>query len=79
MPIPSPRSNENKSDFVSRCVREIANEYKEDQRIAICISSWDNEKFAKYPWNKCVQDQMDRGYSTKTAERICGWIKKKYQ
>jgi hypothetical protein len=76
MPIPKPKSNENKTQFVSRCISQITGEYGKDKSIAICITTWDEEKFAKYPWNKCIQDQMDRGYSVKTAERICGWIKK---
>jgi hypothetical protein len=79
MPIPSPSSSENKSKFVTRCIREISKEYKQDQAVGICISKWDNEKFAEYPWNKCIQDQMDRGYSVKTSERICGWIKAQNQ
>lgn len=79
MPIPSPKSNENKSTFVSRCISEISGEYNKDTAVAICISTWDNEKFASYPWQKCITDQMDRGYSVKTAERICGYIKKKNQ
>lgn len=78
MPIPSPKSSENKSDFVRRCVSDIAGEYKEDQRLAICISAWDNEKFASYPWPKCISDQQKRGYSIPVAEKICGYIKKKY-
>jgi hypothetical protein len=76
MPIPKPKSNENKTQFVSRCISQITGEYGKDKSIAICITTWDEEKFAKYLWNKCIQDQMDRGYSVKTAERICGWIKK---
>jgi hypothetical protein len=79
MPIPSPSSSENKSKFVTRCIRQIVSEYKQDQAVAICISKWDNEKFAEYPWNKCISDQVDRGYSVKTAERICGWIKAQNQ
>lgn len=79
MPIPNPKSSETKSQFVSRCISQIKDEYKKDQAVAICISTWDNEKFAKYPWDKCITDQMDRGYGVKTAERICGWIKKKNQ
>jgi len=75
MPIPSPKSNETKSAFVSRCVSQISGEYRQDQALAICISTWDNEKFASYPWSKCMSDQQNRGYSVKTAERICGWIK----
>jgi hypothetical protein len=77
MPIPTPKSSETKSAFVKRCITQISGEYKPDQSVAICISAWDNEKFKSYPWNKCIQDQIDRGYGVKTAERICGWIKKK--
>ena len=79
MPIPNPKSNETKSQFVSRCIDEIYDEYGSTKSVAICITKWDNEKFAKYPWDKCITDQMDRGYGVKTAERICGWIKKKNQ
>lgn len=76
MPIPKPKSSETKTTFVKRCIDEIYDEYGSTKSVAICISTWDNEKFAKYPWNKCIQDQLDRGYGVKTAERICGWIKK---
>lgn len=79
MPIPKPKSSENKSTFVSRCISEISGEYPQDQSVAICISAWDNEKFASYPWSKCIDDQVNRGYSVKTAERICGWIRSKNQ
>jgi len=79
MPIPKPKSGENKSTFVSRCKSEISGEYPTDQSLAICISTWDNEKFASYPWSKCIEDQQNRGYSVKTAERICGWIRAKNQ
>lgn len=79
MPIPSPKSNENKSTFVSRCKSEIGGEYPADVALAICISTWDTEKFASYPWSKCIEDQQKRGFSVKTAERMCGWIRAKYQ
>lgn len=79
MPIPNPKSNENKSTFVSRCISEIKDEYKQDQRIAICISTWDNKKFKEYPWAKCMEDQQKRGYGVKTSEKICGWIKAQNQ
>jgi len=78
MPIPSPKSNENKDTYVSRCVREISGEYPQDTALAICLTKWADEKFADYPWSKCMNDQQNRGYSVKTAERICGWIKKTY-
>jgi hypothetical protein len=64
---------------IIKAIREISKEYRQDQSVAICISKWDNEKFAEYPWNKCISDQVDRGYSVKTAERICGWIKAQNQ
>jgi hypothetical protein len=79
MPIPTPKSSENKTAFVSRCKSQISGEYPNDQALAICISKWDNEKFASYPWAKCIEDQQARGYSIKTSERICGWIKKQNQ
>jgi len=79
MPIPKPKSSEKKSDFVSRCVAEIKGEYPNNQGVAICISQWDNEKFANYEWDDCMRDQMDRGYSVLTSQKICGWIKNRNQ
>lgn len=34
---------------------------------------------ATYPWDECVADQLDRGYSEESANNICGWIKANYQ
>lgn len=45
MPIPKPKSKEKKSEFVSRCVSQIADEYKDSkQAVAICYSSFDEAK-----------------------------------
>lgn len=33
------------------------------------------QEFAPYPWNECIQDQLDSGYSQEVAEKICGKIK----
>ena len=30
---------------------------------------------ADYPWDKCIQDQLDRGYSQESADKICGFIR----
>lgn len=79
MPIPNPKSSENKTDFITRCVSQISSEYPQDQSIAICISSWENTKFKEYSWGKCVGMQMERGYNVGTAEKICKYLKKKYQ
>lgn len=46
MPIPNPKSGEEKDKFISRCISEIANEYTEEgQPYAICIGKWE-EKFS---------------------------------
>lgn len=37
-----------------------------------CMKS---EEFAPYPWNECISDQLERGYSQEVAEKICGKIK----
>lgn len=48
MPLPKPRSKEKKSAFVSRCISEIAEEYKDNkQRVAICYSQFDEAKKSK--------------------------------
>jgi hypothetical protein len=41
-------------------------------KIESYISSQD---FADYPWNECIQDQIDRGYDEETAQKICGKIR----
>jgi len=79
MPIPTPKTTENKTDFITRCVSQISNEYPQDQSVAICISSWENEKFKSYNWGTCVENQLERGYNFRTAERICKYLKRKYQ
>ena len=46
MPIPVPRKGEAKSDFVSRCISVIYDEYKDTkgQPAAICYTQWKNHK-----------------------------------
>jgi len=46
MPIPKPRKNEKKKDFMGRCMGDdvMNTEYpKSDQRYAVCLTSWDNK------------------------------------
>ncbi|MDG6937778.1 MAG: hypothetical protein JRN42_04465, partial [Nitrososphaerota archaeon] len=31
----------------------------------------------KYPWDQCIQDQLDAGHDQESAEKICGSIKAK--
>ena len=40
MPIPSPRKDEAKSAFISRCMSALSNEYDNNQRAGICYSAW---------------------------------------
>ena len=51
MPIPKPKKDENKDDFVSRCMSAIGDEYDDkDQALAICFDAWrskDEEKILK--------------------------------
>lgn len=42
MPLPRPRNGESESEFISRCISSISNEYQKKQAIAICYSQWDN-------------------------------------
>jgi len=44
MPIPDPRPDELKDDFVSRCMGDPAmQEYEQEQRSGICYSQWKNK------------------------------------
>jgi len=42
MPIPKPKPNEKRRDFMARCMSEktMVNEYGTDQRLAICSTSY---------------------------------------
>lgn len=50
MPIPKPERNENKNEFISRCMRFVSKENKWDQKqqLAICFSQWENKKNEAY-------------------------------
>jgi hypothetical protein len=46
MPLPEPKKNEEKQEFVSRCIETLTKEDKErfpsrGQRAAVCYSQWD--------------------------------------
>ena len=42
-PIPSPNSEEQKEDYLSRCISNIIDEYGQEQSAAICYSRWQNQ------------------------------------
>ena len=43
MPIPKPNKNESESEFVSRCVEAIYDEYGQEQGSAICYNTYRKE------------------------------------
>lgn len=52
MPIPKPRSGEEQSDFISRCMSNdtMKEDYPDgDQRLAVCFSSWRDEHGGEAP------------------------------
>lgn len=44
MPIPKPKANEKQSEFMTRCVASISNEYKKEQAVAICYKTYIDDK-----------------------------------
>jgi len=47
MPVPSPKSEEEKQDFISRCIRTMAKkdpDTSKDKRAAMCFSKWRDSK-----------------------------------
>lgn len=51
MPIPKPRAGESKKEYVKRCMANdtmandtMAKEYGVDQRFAICVAKWEEER-----------------------------------
>jgi len=42
-PVPSPSAEEDENAFISRCMKEIGNEYDQEQALAICYSKWKGE------------------------------------
>lgn len=50
MPLPSPKSEEIKSEFISRCIVDLTAKTEFPnvaQRIAVCNSQWDKENKPK--------------------------------
>ena len=57
MPIPKPESRETQNDYVSRCMSAITGEYGQDQAVAICISTYQNQTLSK-PKAERVADKL---------------------
>ena len=46
MPIPKPKAEETKNEYVGRCISDISGEYPQDQAAAICISTYDRKELS---------------------------------
>ena len=45
MPLPFPSSDEEKQEFMTRCMQDLKKEFKEpDQRYAVCLAQWNKKK-----------------------------------
>ena len=44
MPIPKP-SGESQSQYISKCMSAIGDEYPQEQALAICYNTWREETF----------------------------------
>jgi len=56
MPLPIPRKDEEKNDFISRCMEDdvMREEFKDlNQRLAVCYSQWNRYRESKvFKWEK---------------------------
>lgn len=72
MPIPKPKSNESKSDFMVRCMddEKMKQEYPTDQRLAICSSS-----FTELAEGQKISFDYDGTLSTKKGKELFNRLK----
>lgn len=59
MPMPKPKNDESKDDFLNRCMSDsvMNDEYEDDsQRYAICNNIWDDKRTLKFVKLKKGQD-----------------------
>lgn len=82
MPIPTPNPNENKRDFVQRCMSDekMASEYKNtEQRLAVCSTSYEEnlskvnlESYTDYPESAKNAAQRALDWAEKNGWGDCG-------
>ena len=70
MPLPVPHKDEEKDEFVSRCMSEIKTEFPDnDQRLAVCFNQW-KEKDKKE--DSITMDTIERRMWPKAEFRLDG-------
>lgn len=82
MPIPKPRSNEEKKDFIQRCMSDdkMASEYTNtDQRLAVCSTSYEErlskvnlESYTDYPKQASENAKIALRYAEENGWGDCG-------
>ena len=78
MPIPIPSKNQEESDFISKCVSQVYDEYGEEQSVAVCYAAWDKEnmssemeEFKTLPEGDCLERAKSAGYTDEYAKWAC--------
>ena len=82
MPIPKPRSNEEKKDFIQRCMSDdkMVSEYTNtDQRLAVCSTSYEEnlskvnlESYTDYPKQASENAKIALRYAEENGWGDCG-------
>jgi len=64
--MPKPNPNENRAQFLDRCIPVVVNEGTDrEQAVAICISMWQDESKARMTWKSIDQKRWGYlGYAT---------------
>ena len=59
MPVPKPKKDESKDEFIDRCMGDdtMVDEYDNDQRYAICMSKWEGKNESKS--SKTLKDLLE--------------------
>jgi hypothetical protein len=85
MPIPNPKSGESQSEFISRCVSAIYDEYGEEQSLGICYSKWRETRMEGINLledgtvnfdEPCWKNYVQRGMKVKNGELVPNCIPK---
>ena len=66
MPIPKRNQGEQEQEYISRCIKNISDEYEQDQAAAICYQQLDIQLSADPNWRK----------SFMASKNPSSWIKK---
>lgn len=78
MSIPKVNSGEKETDFIGRCMKNITDEYEQDQAAAICYSTWresknmsESEQFRTLPTQDCEERHKSAGYTDEYIKWAC--------